>query len=130
MSKFIEDLGEVAQILPVRTGTTADGRTWSRQTIVVKFDRGDNITDTIAFEGGSRYIDDFAQLKAGDKVDIAYYVNSREWNGKWFTSANVYSISIHKELVSEKKEAAKAQAPACPPPAFQPSEAEGPDLPF
>lgn len=126
MSKFIEDFGEVVKILPLEQGTTADGRNWRRQTIVVEFDRGGNIIDRVAFEGGNRYIEDIAQLNVGDKVDISYYVTSREWKDRWFTSANIYSIEVRREAAAPKTE--PAPAPKCPEPAFEASE--GPDLPF
>lgn len=110
----------------VQTGTSANGRDWGRQTIVISTPGFQGATRLIALEARTRTINDIARLSLNEAVEVAYEVNSREWNGKYYTNADLISIkSLSSAPASEAKPAESAPANDM----FAPAQ-EGEDLPF
>lgn len=65
-------------------------------------------------------------LLVGNKVNVAFSVSSREWNGKWFTQCDFYTVNLVAGAVQQTQPiepqptpqpATQAQAPLPPPPA-------------
>lgn len=79
--------GKVVKVLPLAQGESSKG-TWKRATVVIEYTDGkypatlalDNVTDA----------DSFAALQVGDFVNVRFAVSSREYNGKWYTSAKCF----------------------------------------
>ena len=93
--------GTVYKILPVTKGTSARGE-WQRQDVVF-------------------------EMNEGEVVAVSANVESREYNGRWYTDIRAWRLQ-------PKQEAAAAPMPDMPPIAEEPSYASAPaqvdDLPF
>lgn len=63
---------------------------------------GNTYTDTYAFTIGGKSLDSVMTPVVGDVSDVKFNIRSKEYNGKYYTSLNVYSIEV--------KEAAPKQA--------------------
>ena len=78
------------QILPIQTGTGKNGE-WKKQDIIVETDGqfakkicisiwGDKINESI--------------LKIGNNLKIDFDIESREYNGKWYTDVKAWKVEM------------------------------------
>ncbi len=117
--------GKITRILKPQSGVSRAGKEWNKQEFVVetedKFPR--KICFTL-FNDKASLLDGFA---AGDEVEVAFNLESREFNGKWFHNVNAWRL---------EKSVAEQDLPE-PPPEFRPEDIPpepeddpGQDLPF
>lgn len=90
--------GKVLVVLPPVSGTSARGE-WKKQEVVFEQDGEFGRKVCVSFWGDKAM--DAAGLREGDRVSVAANVESREYNGRWFTEVRAWKIS--------------KQAPAAPP---------------
>ncbi|MFI3314106.1 MAG: DUF3127 domain-containing protein [Rikenellaceae bacterium] len=82
--------GKVFAILPPVSGTTARGN-WIRQEIVVEFKSGDfDRKLSLSFWGDKTQ--QLASLQVGELVRANFDLDSREYNGRWFTTAQAWKL--------------------------------------
>lgn len=57
------------------------------------------------------------QLMVGNVYNISFDLQSREWNGKWFTNATAFAASVDapQQQVSQTQQQFMPQAPYCQP---------------
>ena len=94
----------VKQVLPAVTGMSAKGP-WGRVTVVVEYTDG-NFTRTLALENKSKY-EEFAKLQPGQFVKFKFDVTSREWQGKYFTTANCFAWDVQGGAKPAQAESSK-----------------------
>jgi Domain of unknown function (DUF3127) len=79
---------KLTQLLPLQTGTGKNGQ-WKKQDIIVETDGtypkkvcisiwGDKINESV--------------LKIGSQLSISFDVESREYNGRWYTDVKAWKI--------------------------------------
>ena len=119
--------GTVYKIMPVTKGTSARGD-WQRQDVVFEMQDGP-YTRKICVTFFNRP-DDVARLKEGATYNVSVNIESREYNGRWYTDVRAWRVQ-------PKQEAAPAPAPTpeMPPlgdePSYSaPASADVDDLPF
>lgn len=76
----------------IQSGTSKAGREWRKLVFVVEFLEG-IYPKRLALEmfGDERIANN--PVKLGDLVTVLYDVESTEWNGRWFTTANAWRVS-------------------------------------
>ncbi len=121
--------GTVYKMMPVTKGTSARGD-WQRQDVVFDMQEG-NFTRKICVTFFNRP-DDVAKLKEGATYHVSVNIESREYNGRWYTDVRAWRLQP-KEVVAP----AAAPMPDMPPLGEEPSYASEPaatsdadDLPF
>jgi len=87
----IEFTGKVVAVLPLQNGVSQRGP-WARATVVFEIPDG-RYTTKIACENTNK-AEEFARLTVGQTVNVKADVASREYNGKWYTSAVCYDFSV------------------------------------
>lgn len=103
--------GQITAILPEARGVSAKGE-WISQDFVLKTE--DNYPKNICFTiFGADKIKE-ANIRIGDVVSIGVNLESREFNGRWYTSIKAWSVKRKFEAQAAK------QAPPAPTP--QPSQ--------
>ena len=116
--------GTVYKIMPVTKGTSARGD-WQRQDVVFEMQDGP-YTRKICVTFFNRP-DDVARLKEGATYNVSVNIESREYNGRWYTDIRAWRIQ-------PKQAEAPAPMPDVPPLGEEPSYASTPaevdDLPF
>lgn len=118
--------GTVYKILPLTKGTSARGD-WQRQDVVFEMNEG-SFARKICVTFFNKP-DDVARLREGATYNVSVNVESREYNGRWYTDVRAWRLQT-------KQEQAPAAAPLTdlPPIAEEPSYASTPsevdDLPF
>jgi hypothetical protein len=85
----MELTAKLIQLLPLQTGSGKNGQ-WKKQDIIVETDGqypkkvcvsiwGDKINESV--------------LKVGSQLSISFDVESREYNGKWYTDVKAWKVA-------------------------------------
>lgn len=116
--------GTVYKIMPVTKGTSARGD-WQRQDVVFEMNEG-SFARKICVTFFNKP-EDVARLKEGAAYTVSVNIESREYNGRWYTDIRAWRIQ-------PKQAESAAPMPDMPPipeePSYASSPAEVDDLPF
>jgi hypothetical protein len=111
--------GKVIQILPAQTGMGKKGQ-WKKQEFIVETQA--QYPKKVCLSAWGDKIDQF-NLVAGEMVNVSVDLESREYNGRWYTEARAWKI-----------EKSSSAAPMAPPVGSEPFESASSgstdDLPF
>jgi hypothetical protein len=91
-------VAKLIQLLPLQTGTGKNGQ-WKKQDIIVETDGqypkkvcisiwGDKINESV--------------LKVGSSLKIDFDVESREYNGRWYTDVKAWKIEAGTAAATDK----------------------------
>jgi hypothetical protein len=78
------------QLLPLQTGTGKNGQ-WKKQDIIVETD-GQYPKKICISVWGEKINED--QLKVGNRLKIDFDVESREYNGRWYTDVKAWKVEV------------------------------------
>ena len=82
--------GKIIQLLPVQTGQGKNG-TWKKQEFILE--TGDTYPKKVCIAVWGDKID-MGSFKPGDTVDVSFDVESREYNGRWYTDVKAWKIEV------------------------------------
>lgn len=119
----MEFVGLVYKVLPAVKGTSARGE-WTKQEVVFELPDEFNRKLCVGFWGDKAL--EAAGLKAGEQVEVSINLESREYNGRWYTEARAW------KLARKQPEAPAPVADMPPMPTEEPSYSGMPidDMPF
>jgi hypothetical protein len=80
--------GKVIQLLPVQTGMGKKGQ-WKKQEFIVETQA--QYPKKVCLSAWGDKIDQF-NVKEGDMLNISVDLESREYNGRWYTEARAWKI--------------------------------------
>ena len=126
----LEISGKITQILEPQSGEGKNG-VWKKQSFVIEYMDG-NYPKMLSIMGWGDKADMIASLRTGDQVKVAFNVESREYNGRWYTDVKAWRIEKSGETSSADQ--GFSNPPEFAAPDFGPggsisNEAEN-DLPF
>ncbi len=99
--------GTVFQILPAASGTSARGD-WQRQEVIFEMQDGAYARKVaVTFFNKPN---DVATLKVGATYTVSFNIESREYNGRYYTNVTAWRV--------QPKEAAPTEAPTVDAPAY------------
>jgi hypothetical protein len=115
--------GTVSQMLPLQQGEGKNG-TWRKQEFILE--TGGQYPKKVCMNLWGEKIDEY-QLKVGDKIKAAIQLESREYNGRWYTDVRAWKVEKGSGSVSGNvAPAGGAQVDNAAGMSFS----EGDDLPF
>ncbi len=120
----MEIKGKITKILPVASGTSKAGNEWKKQEFVIDFQDG-QFPKQICFTLFNDKISLIDGMNTGTEVNVAFSLESREFNGRWYHNVNAWKVDT-----------LSPEAPGDYPPPFgvdnvPPEPADnGDDLPF
>lgn len=82
--------GTVLKVLPVVKGTSQRGE-WIKQEVVFELPGEFNRKLCVGFWGDRAH--DAGMLREGEKVAVSANVESREYNGRWFTEVRAWKMT-------------------------------------
>ena len=139
----MEVIGKIIVKLPLASGTSAAGRGWSKQEYVLETQEAYPKKICFNFFGERATQYDFNE---GDMVKLSFDIESREYNGRWFTNINGWKAeTVDPNTVAAPQPqqpvypgapagvvpGSAPAAPAAPAEPFAPAgEGSGDDLPF
>ena len=81
---------KLVQLLPLQTGTGKNGQ-WKKQDIIVETEAPYPKKVCISIWGDKI---DAGQLQSGNMLKIDFDVESREFNGRWYTDVKAWKIEL------------------------------------
>lgn len=128
----MEIKGKVILALPEQSGTSKNGNSWKKREYVLETQ--DTYPRKVHFDFFGERADQFP-LSVGDDITLSFDIESREYNGRWYTSirgwkAEKAGAGVPPTTMSEPSFGGYTapEAPAAPP-MVQPAD-ENDDLPF
>lgn len=85
----MEISGTIIQILPEASGTGKTGNTWRKQDYVLE--TKEQFPKKLCFNAWGEKIDQFG-LQVGDEATVSFDLESREFNGKWYTDVKAWKV--------------------------------------
>jgi hypothetical protein len=85
----MEFSGKIIKVLPLQTGTGKNG-TWKKQEFVIE--TTDKIPRKVCFSLWGDKIDQFS-LAEGDESEVSFDLESREYNGRWYTEVKAWKVT-------------------------------------
>lgn len=79
----MEIVGKIIVALPLQEGTSAAGRAWKKREYVLETQ--ETYPKKVHFDFFGERADQFP-LNVGDMIKLSFDIESREYNGRWFTS--------------------------------------------
>jgi hypothetical protein len=86
----MEVQGTLKQILPIESGETKSGKDWQKQTIIVETQ--ETYPKLIAIEVSEKALSRLQDYSIGQTITCSINIESREYNGRWFTSVKCWKI--------------------------------------
>lgn len=95
----MEVSGKIIAVLPLQQGTSKAGNAWQSQSYVLETQ--EQYPKKICFEvfGEERIKNNLCQID--DLVTVSFDLESREFNGRWYTSVRAWKVS--KGITSENQ---------------------------
>lgn len=94
----LEIIGKIIEILPEKSGQSANGE-WRKQEYILETET--SYPKKICFVVWGDKIGQF-NLKQGELVEVSVDLESREYNGRWYTDVKAWKVS--KDQVSTNNE--------------------------
>ena len=91
--------GKIVSVLAPKKGVSSRGNEWVSQDFVIEDDKGEKLAFNVF---GQDKINEY-NLSIGAKASVTVNVESREWQGKWFTSAKCTSCISNTAPKTEEK---------------------------
>lgn len=106
----------VAKMQPTR-GTSSQGKEWVKQDFIVETQ--ETYPKKVCITGMGNKSEELNKYNVGDSVKVSVNIESREYNGKWYTNVNVWKIEAGEQSTAPQT------------PITEPKQQEGSDdLPF
>ncbi|WP_165154445.1 DUF3127 domain-containing protein [Parabacteroides sp. ZJ-118] len=123
----MEIAGKIIQVLPEVGGISKAGNEWKKQEYVLE--THDQYPRKVCFQifGADRIAQ--AAIQPGEEVTVSFDIDSREYQGRWFTSINAWKVDRPTVTVPQTAPASAPTAPASSAPDFGPANPID-DLPF
>ena len=109
--------GKIIQKMELQSGTSKAGNAWKKQEYVLE--TLDSYPRKVKFDFFGDRADQYP-LEVGDVITLSYDIESREFNGRWYTDIRGF------KAMKEEPNLAGAPAPY-PPAAGEPAPAPAPD---
>lgn len=132
----LELTGKIIQLLPPQSGSSARG-VWNKQDFVIE--TNEQYPKKVCISAWSERAKEVAQIPIGTAVKVAVNIESREYNGKWYTDVRMWSIQVenasamdpvnNSTVYSDMPPQGGSYQPQVQTADFTPSDA-GEDLPF
>jgi hypothetical protein len=85
--------GKFIGILSDDKGTTKENKDWRRVTFSIEI--GDRYPKPAIFDTNNEdLIKTLSNLRSDEVISVAFNINCREYNGKWYTNLTAWKITI------------------------------------
>lgn len=91
----LELSGKIIQILPEQTGTGKNGQ-WLRQDFVLETQ--EQYPRKVCFSAWGDKVSLVKTLKTDIVINVSFNVESREYNGKWYTDLRIWKIEAQDQV--------------------------------
>lgn len=92
----MEIKGKIIQVLPLQSGTSKQGNPWKKQEYILE--TLDSYPNKIKFDLFGDKVDQYP-MQTGDIVTISFDIESREFNGRWYTDIHAWKVDLNDRLL-------------------------------
>lgn len=85
----MEITGKIIHVLPLQSGAGRNGSDWKKQEYVLE--TNDQYPKKVCFSVWGEKIDQF-NIQPGEDLIVSITVESREYNGKWYTNVQAWKV--------------------------------------
>lgn len=96
----MEIKGKVKRILPLEQGESKNGKGWKRRDFIVEFKDGEYDKLAALTARTDAALERVGNLAEGAEVNVSFNVESREYNGKYYTNLNAWKIELLKSAAA------------------------------
>ena len=123
----MEITGKIIQVLPEVGGVSKAGNEWKKQEYVLE--THDQYPKKVCFQifGADKIAQ--AAIQPGEELTVSFDIDSREYQGRWFTSINAWKVDRPMAAAPQAAPMGVTPAPASSAPDFGPANPID-DLPF
>ena len=86
----MELIGKIVQVLPLQSGTSKAGNPWQKQEYILET-LGTQYPRKVCFNLVGDNVNKFP-LQVGQEVTVSIDVESREFNGRWYTDVRAWNV--------------------------------------
>ncbi|MEI6594571.1 MAG: DUF3127 domain-containing protein [Bacteroidota bacterium] len=86
----LEITGKIIQIMDETSGTSKTGNAWTKQEFVIE--TFDKFPKKVMISTMGDKVAELKKFKAGDQIKASLNLESREWQGRWFTDVRAWKI--------------------------------------
>lgn len=123
----MEIKGRIIHVLPLQEGVSRAGNPWKKQEYVLE--TNDQYPKKVCFDLFGDKADQF-RAEIGDDVVLSFDIESREYNGRWFTSIRGWKLEKVTADATVPPFAETAPMPTADIPPFPAAVDNNDDLPF
>lgn len=120
----MELIGKIIQILPLQEGVSKAGNPWKKQEYILET-LGTQYPRKVCFNLFGDNVDKFP-MQVGQDVTVSIDIESREFNGRWYTDVRAWNVLNGVQLAGAPAPgfAAAPAQPATPAPGFASAPAQ------
>lgn len=96
--------GTISDFTEVKSGQTTSGKTWQRMDLILEMEGFQNSIYKMVFQVSGDRVNDVLLFNRGDKVDVAFAISAREWEGRWFNNVELVKIQYQEGCAPRKEE--------------------------
>lgn len=122
----MESTGKVIQLLGEQTGEGRNGK-WRKREYVIE--TSEQFPKKICFNLWGEKIDQFP-MKEGDVVKVSFDIESREFNGRWYTDVKAWKVENGAKSTSGGQKPAEQVDSSSEAPEYNAPPMTEDDLPF
>lgn len=87
----LEITGKLLQKLPMQSGQGSTGNSWQKQEFIIE--TTEQYPKKICAQLWGDKIDQLEKLNIGEMISVSFAVESREYNGKWYTDVKAWRVN-------------------------------------
>ncbi|MBL7915092.1 MAG: DUF3127 domain-containing protein [Bacteroidia bacterium] len=106
----LEITGKVIQILPLETGEGKNGQ-WKKQFFILEYMDG-NYPKKLSVSVWGDKTESIRNLQPGANIKVSFNVDSREYNGRWYTDVRAWKIETGGAASAPSNDAPAFDEPA------------------
>lgn len=106
----MEISGIVFAILESQLGTSSNGNKWVKHNFVIETEG--QYAKKIKFDFFSKDPTSKLSFSEGDNITVSFNLESREYNGKWYSNINAYKVTTEGQRAQQDKPKEKKGAAA------------------
>lgn len=127
----MEIVGKIIAVLPEQSGVSRNGNSWKKREYVLETQ--ENYPRKVHFDFFGDKADQYP-LAVGQVIKLSFDIESREYNGRWYTSIRGWKSEVVEgtaaPFTAPTEPVVAAPAPGAFPPPPMPQNGPADDLPF
>ena len=89
--------GRISEMSEVQSGTSQSGFEWQRMTLTIEIPGFQGSVFKQVFQVSNEHVKEVLLFNIGDRVEVAWSMYAREWNGRLYNNVDLVKISAQDQ---------------------------------